>query len=133
MLCFSDSINTLVFTVYIIYDCTLFQIELDMAKEMWNSHNIRPSRNHNVPSGQPHLMYHFSSLWGCSDYLMPVSDADYMGCAAEAEFRKLIPCDVDVFELCTKIMQDSRRQIPNDLQEAAGLYLYLRSEIFARL
>ncbi|CAL8375938.1 unnamed protein product [Arctogadus glacialis] len=36
--------------------------ELDDTAQAWNTHTIRPSKNPNVPSGRPNVM--FALLWG---------------------------------------------------------------------
>lgn len=39
------------------------QDELDDTVRVWDAHTIRPSRNPNVPSGQPNVMYSLPELY----------------------------------------------------------------------
>ncbi|KAF3850028.1 hypothetical protein F7725_019747 [Dissostichus mawsoni] len=41
----------------------LIQDELDDTAQVWNAHTIRPSRNLNVPSGRPNVMYAVPDLY----------------------------------------------------------------------
>ncbi|CAB1433775.1 unnamed protein product [Pleuronectes platessa] len=47
----------------------LIQDELDDTAQVWNAHTIRPSKNTNVPSGRPNVMYALPQLYGTRDFL----------------------------------------------------------------
>ena len=109
------------------------QDELDMAFRMWNSHHIRRSSNVRVPFGRPDSMYFFPSLWNAEDHIVAVTEADVLACSREAEFRSVIPCDPDVYEVCMAIMQEHNLTPARTCHEATDLYLHLRRELMAML
>lgn len=96
---------------------------------MWNGHNIRPSSNIQVPSGRPNIMYFAPHLWGTEDKLCMVPDDDIRACYSEVELRKTIPCDSDVYDLCTRIMVRDNLNLSTDSFHVVNLYLHLRQEI----
>ena len=99
--------------------------------EVWNHHLIRPSRNPNVPSGRPDIMYCFPQLYGTQDMKIDVDEASVDRCRQECKFRSAIPCqDADVYELCTITMSECNLAIPiKDPYECINLYLQLRQNI----
>lgn len=54
---------------------TIIQNELNEAKDNWNSHHIRKSRNH-TPSGIPNKLYFLPETIGCNDYKHAFDIAD---------------------------------------------------------
>ncbi|XP_051931236.1 uncharacterized protein LOC127607148 [Hippocampus zosterae] len=78
----------------------LIQDELDDTALVWNSHLIRPSKNMNVPSGRPNVMYMLPELYGTRDFLSPVDNEQVQLCKSQCVFRLTMPCDPDVFGLC---------------------------------
>ncbi|XP_072223124.1 uncharacterized protein [Leuresthes tenuis] len=111
----------------------LIQDELDYTAQVWNAHTIRPSKNTNVPSGQPNVMYALPQLCGTRDFLSPVEDEHLQLCKDECVFRVPIPCDPDVYELCHIFMAESHLTLPTDPYQAVSLYLHLREAITASL
>lgn len=112
----------------IVYFHFLLQKELDIAVKIWNSHYIRRSANA-APSGRPDVMYRFPSLWNAEDQIVKVTQEDFAACAEEVEFRSVIPCDPDVYEVCVVIMRRCGLLPANSCREAIDLYLLLRTEI----
>lgn len=112
---------------------TFLQDELDDTAQVWNAHNIRPSRNLNVPSGQQNVMFAVPELYRTTDFLCPVEDEHIQLCKNECVFRLAVPCDPDVSELCTIFMAESHLAPPPDPYEAVNLYLHLREAITAFL
>jgi len=96
---------------------------------MWNSHVIRPSRNAQVPSGRPSVMYYVPALWGTSDQLCSVSDDEVEVCRTEAEFRSMIPCDSDVYDMCIDIISRNNLELPIDTASGLDMFRYLSCEI----
>eukprot|EP00057_Strongylocentrotus_purpuratus_P004857 XP_003729637.2 PREDICTED: uncharacterized protein LOC100891753 [Strongylocentrotus purpuratus] len=107
----------------------LIQSELDTTVEMWNSHIIRPSNNHRVPSGRPMMMYYTPELWGTEDKICGVDDAYASVCRGEAAFRSTRPCDKDVYDMCMTIVNRDHLPIATDAHQAVDVYLHLRREI----
>lgn len=88
--------------------CKMFsQDELDDTAQIWNAHTIKPSKNVNVPSGRPNVMYALPELYRTTDLLAPVENENLQLCKNECIFRLTIPCDPDVYELCNMIMAES--------------------------
>ena len=100
---------------------------------MWNTHLIRPSKNINVPSGRPSVMYTFPELYGTRDFLKPIEDASLEICKSQCVFRRAIPCDSDLYELCCIFMAELHLTVPTDPFEAVNLYMQLREAIRAAL
>ena len=108
------------------------QDELDDTAQTWNAHTIRPSRNTNVPSGRPNIMYAIPQLYN-RDYLCPVQSEHLGVCKTECIFREPIPCDRDVYSLCNDIMVESHLHLPEDPYQAVNLYMHLRGVITTAL
>nr|XP_054761103.1 uncharacterized protein LOC129267417 [Lytechinus pictus] len=106
----------------------LIQAELDEVVDVWDRHLIRPSRNIQAPSGRPNIMFNLPSLYTTRDYLHGVSQERMQACKEECVFRKTIPCDEDIFELCC-IMNEVGYEYPRDRHGARLLYVALRREI----
>ncbi|KAF3854207.1 hypothetical protein F7725_022262, partial [Dissostichus mawsoni] len=85
--------------------------DLNEIRHVWNAHRIRPSTNANVPAGIPNIMYTAPHLWGADDLLVPFSD-DLPTCKESCKFLTSVPCDEDVFDLCTIIMEESGMGFP---------------------
>ncbi|KAK1143785.1 hypothetical protein AOXY_G36641 [Acipenser oxyrinchus oxyrinchus] len=111
----------------------LVQAELDATVNLWNSHRIRPSKNHNVPSGRPVVMYTCKELYGAQDYLCSVTDDEVNACLEECTPKGPFTCDETVFELCSLLMEEEDRQKPHCAEEAALLYHFLRDKILEGL
>ncbi|KAF3854256.1 hypothetical protein F7725_022311, partial [Dissostichus mawsoni] len=89
----------------------IIQEDLNEIRHVWNAHRIRPSTNANVPAGIPNIMYTAPHLWGADDLLVPFSD-DLPTCKESCKFLTSVPCDEDVFDLCTIIMEESGMGFP---------------------
>ncbi|XP_035805796.1 uncharacterized protein LOC111571037 [Amphiprion ocellaris] len=111
----------------------LIQDELDDTASVWNAHSIRPSKNLNVPSGRPNVMYALPELYGTRDFLSAVEDEHVHLCKRECTFRLTIPCDPDMFELCNIIITESHLTPPTDPYQALDLYMHLRDTIRASI
>lgn len=86
-----------------------------------------------VPSGRPNNMFTFPLLWNTDDKGVVVSDNDWVACSREAEFRILVPCDKDVYEVCIGIMQERAMTPPLTCNDATELYLQLRRKVLTSL
>ncbi|XP_062865268.1 uncharacterized protein LOC134327123 [Trichomycterus rosablanca] len=111
----------------------IIQDELDETMKVWNSHVIRPSKNDNVPSGRPNVMYLMPELYSTENCLSPADEADLQLCKSACTFRSTVPCDPDVYELCNITIAESQMAFPNDSIQALDLYIHLRNEIKASL
>lgn len=109
------------------------QDELDDTAWTWNAHVIRPSRNPNVPSGRPNIMFSVPELYQATDHLCSVDEVAVEACATECTFRQPIPCDPDVYHLCNILMAESQLNVPDDPYQALNLYMHLRDVITAAL
>ncbi|KAF3834382.1 hypothetical protein F7725_025586 [Dissostichus mawsoni] len=94
----------------------VIQEHLDKIKAVWNTHRIRPTKNCNVPSGIPDVMYTVPQLWGSEDCVVPHSDLG--ACKQACKFLSTIPCDEDVFDLCNMIMLESGLTFPTNIPQA---------------
>ena len=86
---------------------TCSQDDLDKVVGVWDQHLIRPSKNERVPHGRP--MYNLSELYGSTERRLTVSSGDLEAQEQYCTFRKSIPCDRDMFELCHEIMEERSR------------------------
>ena len=101
-----------------------FQEELDEIKAVWNSHRIRPTKNPNVPSGIPDMMFTVPQLWFSEDLIVPHNDLD--DCKQACKFLSSVPCDEDIFDLCSIVMSESGLSFPTNKSQAQEFYLTLR-------
>ncbi|XDV31020.1 hypothetical protein PO909_033797 [Leuciscus waleckii] len=111
----------------------LIQDELDDTAQVWNAHTIRPSKNISNPSGRPSVMYGLPELYLTRDFLTSADTESIRFCKNECTFRRPIPCDPDVNELCNIIISDSHLNLPSDPYQAVNLYMHLRDVIRALL
>ncbi|RXM35362.1 hypothetical protein EOD39_4163 [Acipenser ruthenus] len=112
----------------------IIQEELDQVKKkIWNAHNIRPSRNENVPYGRPVAMYLVPELWGTPNYLNLVDVQDLQLCKQMCTFRCPIPCNEDVFDLYMMIMEEHNLSFQNEAFGAVELYTHLRTILMSLL
>lgn len=100
---------------------------------MWNGHIIRPSRNRNVPSGRPVIMYNAPKLWNAEDYIYPVAPADLETCSNEAEDRSVMPCDIDIFQLCCHILSRDGLEPALDAKAGVDLFIHLKNALTSML
>ncbi|CAI5653177.1 unnamed protein product [Oreochromis niloticus] len=107
----------------------LIQDELDDAAQVWNTHSIRPSKNINIPSGRPNLMYTLPELYGTRDFLCPTEEEHVDLCKNECVFRLTKPCDPVVYELCNILMSESHLTPPTDPYQAVNLHMHIRDTI----
>ncbi|XP_060713398.1 uncharacterized protein LOC132837645 [Tachysurus vachellii] len=107
----------------------LIQEELDSTKDTWNSHLIRPLRNSLVPHGRPDVMYTLPELYETEDYISQVTVEDCDTCEDQCIHRSDIPCDEDIFTLCSHIMAQHQLRIPKERFTALNMYLALRQEL----
>lgn len=107
----------------------LIQDELDDTVQVWNAHIVRPSKNLNVPSGKPNVMYALPELYGTQDYLSPVQVEDIQVCKNRCVSRQAVPCDADCYELCNILMTEFQLSIPSEPYDALNLYMFLRENI----
>ena len=108
---------------------------------VWNCHQIRPTKNQNVPHGKPVVLYTIPELYGTTDYMNLVGQADIdicrmqnlVGqadidiCRMQCIFRNGCPCDDEVFELAVIYMAEGDLEQPTNAREALDLYLALRT------
>ena len=107
----------------------MFQKELDDVARLWNTHRIRPSKNQNVPSGVPLLMYTAPSFYGTRDYLQEVQQDTLEVCLEECSFSTHIPCDPELFELFLLYTEEQNMDAPSDASQAVDLYVFLRNAL----
>lgn len=107
----------------------MFQKEIYEVARLWNTHRIRPSKNQNVPSGVPLLMYTAPSLYATRDYLRHVQQDKLDVCQEECMLVTHIPCDHELFELFLLYMEEQNLEVPSDASQAVDLYFHLRNAL----
>ncbi|XP_039903033.1 uncharacterized protein LOC120743455 [Simochromis diagramma] len=110
----------------------IIQEVLNDIRSVWNAHRIRPSKNNNVPCGIPDVMHMAPHLWGAEDCLVPLTE-DLTLCKNSCTFVSSVPCDVQVFDLCTIIMEESSLGFPSTMSQAFDLYFHLRDTVRSQL
>lgn len=100
-------------------------MELDRTTEVWNGHVIRVSRR-GLPSGRPNIMMEAPFLYGTRSYLNNITQQEIDDSKNICEFRKAIPCDEDMYNLCCNSMRENNLDYPNSCEEAIQLYFTLR-------
>lgn len=116
----------------IYFYCYFWQDELHKTAEVWNADVTSPSKNANVPHGRPNVMYSVPELYNTQNYTQGILQEDLEECKEECIYRESIPCDVDIFRLCTFIMAERGLSLAKDAYSGLDLYLVLR-EILAVL
>ncbi|XP_019206659.1 uncharacterized protein LOC109196682 [Oreochromis niloticus] len=110
----------------------IIQEVLNDIRSVWNAHRIRPSKNNNMPCGIPDVMHMAPHLWGAEDCLVPLTE-DLTLCKNSCTFVSSVPCDVQVFDLCTIIMEESSLEFPSIMSQALDLYFHLRDTVRSQL
>ena len=90
--------------------------------QKWNFHRICPSKNQNGPSGRPAVMYTVPSIYETRSHLQQVDRIHIQLCQDECQYRDNYPCDEDIFELSTIIMEENGWRAPLDVDDAVLLY-----------
>ncbi|XP_071944693.1 uncharacterized protein [Antedon mediterranea] len=101
--------------------------ELDSVANEWNAHRISKSRNSHGPFGRPTLMYNVPYLFGGQECIIPVDVAKVEVCESESIFKSQIPCDKDVFDLCSIFLEEKQLSMPKTCDEGLQLYSSLRN------
>ncbi|CAL8344609.1 unnamed protein product [Arctogadus glacialis] len=57
----------------------LIQNESDDTAQVWNTRTIRPSKNLNIPSSRPNVMFALPELYGTRDFLSPIENGSEGG------------------------------------------------------
>ncbi|XP_033101304.1 uncharacterized protein LOC117104552 [Anneissia japonica] len=102
------------------------QNDLDRVVSVWNCHNIRRSKNENVPDGRPVVMYTMPLLYETRDYLIATEQTDIDACCNACTFREGIPCDPEMYELLEILKVHHGLESPADVHQALDLYHTLR-------
>ena len=105
------------------------QDELDSTVKTWNNHVIRPSRNPNVPSGRPNIMYEVPRIYLTYDYKQNVDVNELNACQNECLSRSTFPCDEDVYNVCIFLMQDRSLNMPTNPYNGVDLFMHLRDSV----
>lgn len=98
----------------------ILQRDLDGARDLWNSHRIRPS-NAPCPSGVPDEMYYLPGLFQTRDYAIPVN-ARHLGAMQVEVSAKQLCADPVVREYCDLFRQRRGIDMPLSIQGALNLY-----------
>ena len=85
------------------------------------NHLIEPSPNQRSPSGRPSVMYSLPALYDYQDYVCRVPDENVAYCSQECSFWQPIPCDSDIFELCTIVSVELHLEHPRDTFRAVDI------------
>ena len=101
--------------------------------KVWNNHIIRPSKNPNVPSGRPNVMYTVPRLYRTQDFVQPVQKADIDSCEPESLHRSLYTCDQDIYDVCMFIMKQHNVAWPRTPREGIYFFLQLKEKTYEAL
>jgi hypothetical protein len=71
-------------------------------------------------------MYYQPRLHGSQEYMNRIAPEDINMCKRDCMFRKCIPCDEDVYNLCIVLMAQENLDMPEDAYSGLNLYLRLR-------
>ncbi|KAL3879037.1 hypothetical protein ACJMK2_031351 [Sinanodonta woodiana] len=93
---------------------SFLQEDIDEAVTVWNTHCIRPSKNQNVPSGRPCVLYTMPLLYGTQDY------------ATNVDPDTIIPSDPELQELFQILMEENNLEIMKSPEDALNTYISLR-------
>ena len=74
-------------------------------------------------------MYMAPHLWGTEDHLVGSFSSDLNTCKESCKFLTAVPCDEDMFDLCTMYMEESGLRFPVNRSQALDLYVSLRDII----
>lgn len=78
-------------------------------------------------------MFMAPQLWGTEDFIVE-QDSDDLQTAQEAcLFLTAVPCDEEVFDLCTIVMEEQQLSFTKDRLEALELYLELRDAVRSQI
>ncbi|KAL5007351.1 hypothetical protein ScPMuIL_016157 [Solemya velum] len=106
---------------------------LDALAATWNTHGIASKTNLTRGGNRPLMMYTLPELYNVDDRLCPVDKDEIEVCSEETLPKVGLPCDETVKSLCKIIMEESRLQTPDTIQEEIQLYLHLRGNILSQL
>lgn len=101
------------------------QEDLEQTVYEWNTHNISGSRNAVSPRGRPAIMFELPELYHTINFLCNTDVHLVEACESRCVFFKL-PCEADIYELCTIIRNEKKFKIPEDPYSAVDLYIQLR-------
>ena len=77
----------------------------------WNLHHLRRSGNEQLAYGRPISMYTLPEQYGTHDYLCHIDDDVIEACRNECVLKGDVPCDQDIYDLCTVV----ERFIPHSI------------------
>ena len=83
-------------------------------------------RNSSSPPGRPSILYYRPALAAATHHGFQCNENDLVFCKNESLFRDTVPCDNDVFEVCTILMARNRLVYPSSNDQALHTYLSLR-------
>ncbi|KAL3866618.1 hypothetical protein ACJMK2_043902 [Sinanodonta woodiana] len=108
---------------YIMYP-TRFE-DIDETVTERNSHCTRPSKNQNVPSGRPCVVYTMPLLYGTQDYATNVDPDTIIVCKDECWLNQNKPSDPELQELFQILMEENNLEIMSP-EDAFKTYKSLR-------
>ena len=111
---------------FILILSNIFQKDVDEAVTIWNIHRIRPTRNQNVPSGKPCILYTMPELYNTYDYAIQVEPAIIEVCKDGCLFNQNKPSNGDMQQLLQVLMDENNLVPPNNVEEGFELYRTLR-------
>jgi len=103
------------------YNC-LIQKDLDIFKEIHNSHRIRKYPNQECPSGRPNIIYAAPGCYGTFDYLTPVVDNELRQAVNYVTEKPLFSCGSSFQKLALELMVRNNLVLPKTVKDARTLY-----------
>lgn len=102
------------------------QNDINEAVSVWNTLQIRPTKNVNVPAGKPRILYCLPELNGTKDYSVEADQHVLQICRNQCLFDRNIPNDSDMHALINILMEENGLILPESVEEAQDLYVTLR-------
>lgn len=131
-------LSTIGYIYVVICYCEIFsslslQKDINETITVWNTHCIRPTKNQNVPSGRPCIMYTMPVVYGVQDYSVEV-DADAVSvCKDECLLNQDRPSDSDFNELFNILVEENNIEMNMEPEQALDNYKILRQIVLQEL
>uniref|UniRef100_K1QBU6 Uncharacterized protein n=1 Tax=Magallana gigas TaxID=29159 RepID=K1QBU6_MAGGI len=92
--------------------------DINEAVSVWNTLQIRPTKNVNVPAGKPRILYCLPELNGTKDYSVEADQHVLQICRNQCLFDRNIPNDSDMHALINILMEENGLILPESVEEA---------------
>ncbi|XP_050419248.1 uncharacterized protein LOC126832494, partial [Patella vulgata] len=104
----------------------LIQKDLDQIRKDWNQHKMRPTKGAECPAGKPDLLYFTPQLFDTVDYKTEVAVEDLDSFSQFCKFYGPNGCLREFENVCSELLVQAGKEMPNDPEEALELYSWLK-------